>query len=127
MLRFERRLPTCFIKSRQYLCHRLKINTKVSDHSTVVYSAIILQMERSAGTQRSLSCNQAAVTVAEGCRHTHTGGKCIFTNICPTFPWYLTLLPETDMTLQSSILFSTKGIYGLRCCLKKKKKDKTKN
>ena len=71
IVRLER-LLTCFIKSRQSLCSRLKINTKVSGHSVVVYSAIILQTERSAGTRRSLSCNQAAITVAEGCRHTHT-------------------------------------------------------
>lgn len=121
IVRFER-LLTCFIKPRQSLCPRLKINMKVSAHSMVMYSAIILQTERSAGTQRSLSCNQAAITVAEGCRHmcihthahTHTEGEHIFTSACSTFPWCLTLLLEREMVFRECTLFSTKGVYGLR-------------
>lgn len=73
ILRFERRWLTCFIKSRHCLCHRLKTNTKVADHSTLVDGAIILQMERSTGTQKSLSPDQAAITVAKVCRYTHMG------------------------------------------------------
>lgn len=126
VLRFEWRLLTCFIKSKQCLCHRLKINTKVSDHSVVVYSAIILQMERSAGTQRSLNCNQAVITVAEGYRHTYRWAhtrtqtptyrrEMHFHQYMPNFSLVPYPAARNWYDFTECIFFSTKGIYGLRC------------
>lgn len=41
-------------RARQSPSPGLKINTKVSEHSAVVYSAIVLQIERSARTGEQL-------------------------------------------------------------------------
>ena len=136
VLRFERRWLTFLIKSRQCLCRRLKRSTKVSDHSTLMYSAIILQMERCAGIQRHVSPNQAAMPVAEICSYTHKWAYTYtltyrrgvqFYQHVPTF-----LLVSSPATWNwygfyetKCFLVSTKGVYSLRC-LPGKKKKKTK-
>lgn len=112
----EWRLLTSCLKARQSLYHRLKINTKVLEYSAVVYSAIILQAERSARTRSSLGCNQATITVAGALQAPKKMKESrLLTNVWPTLLWCFTLLPDTDMVFIECILFSTKGVYGLRC------------
>ena len=132
VLRFERRWLTFLIKSRQCLCRRLKRSTKLSEHSTLAYSAIILQMERCAGTQRHVSPNQAAMPVAEVCRYTHkwaytytlTHRRGMQFYRLPTF--FLVPSPATrnwyGFYETKCFLVSTKRVYSQRCLPGKKKK-----
>ena len=124
VLRFGRRWVTCFIKSGWCLGHRMKTSTEVWDHSTLGYSGIILQIERSAGTQRSLSPNQAAVPVAEVCRYTHKWAHTYilthrkgthFYQPMPNFPLVPCRATRNWYGFVECILFSTKGVYGLKC------------
>lgn len=126
---------TCFKKSRHCLCHRPKINTQVSYHSAVVHSAIILQTEWFAGTQRSLAVIRLHLQWLNFTHkhtytrvHTHPHRRThFFTRICLTFPWHFTFTLESDMAFTGWLFSGTKEVYVLGGLLETKKNKTFKN